>query len=164
MNDLKLPIPESIPPQHQDRQPGIENEMSPAPVYDSGNPGLGRLTGKVAVITGGDSGIGRAVAVSFAKEGAEVVIAYFDETEDATETANTIRKYNKDPLLIPADVSDEDNCAKIIERTIERFGKIDIIVNNAAVQFVQEDIRDITAEQLELTFKVNIFSYFYLSK
>jgi NAD(P)-dependent dehydrogenase (short-subunit alcohol dehydrogenase family) len=164
MNELNIPTPVSIPPQHQDRQPGLESKMKPAPVYDSGQPGLGRLIGKVAVITGGDSGIGRAVAVSFAKEGAEVVIAYLDETEDAKETAKTMRQYNRDPLLIAADVSNEDNCAMIVERAIERFGKIDIIVNNAAVQFVQEDIRDITTEQLETTFKVNIFSYFYLCK
>jgi NAD(P)-dependent dehydrogenase (short-subunit alcohol dehydrogenase family) len=164
MNELKIPVPDKIPGQHQDRQPGIENEMNPTPVYDTDKPGLGRLIGKVAVITGGDSGIGRAVAIQFAKEGADVVIAYLDETEDASATAETIRKYKKEPLLIATDVSNEDNCAALIERTVKHFGKIDIVVNNAAVQFVQEDIRDITSEQLELTFKVNIFSYFYLCK
>ncbi len=154
----------AIPPQHQDRQPGIEEEMTPKPIYDNDEPGLARLVGKVAVITGGDSGIGRAVAVQFAKEGADVVIAYLDEHEDAQQTAADVKKYGKDALLVAADLSTETGCKQIIDQAIERFKRIDILVNNAAVQYEQENLEDITAEQLEYTFKVNIFSYFYLAK
>lgn len=157
-------MPEHMPPQHQDRQPGIEKEMRPRPIYDTEEPGYGRLTGKVAVITGGDSGIGRAVAVLFAKEGADVVIAYLDEHEDAKQTAADVRKYGKEAILISADLSQEVNCKNIIDQTIEKFKRIDILVNNAAVQYEQENLEDISAQQLEYTFKVNIFSYFYLAK
>jgi NAD(P)-dependent dehydrogenase (short-subunit alcohol dehydrogenase family) len=164
METTKVKMPKNIPPQHQDRQPGVEAEMTPAPVYDNDDPGLGRLKGKVAIITGGDSGIGRAVAVQFAKEGAEVAIAYLDETEDAEETAEALRKYGKEALLIPADVSQETECKLIVDQTVERFGKIDIVVNNAAVQYEQKNLEDIAADQLEHTFKVNIFAHFYVSK
>ena len=157
-------MPEHMPPQHQDRQPGIEKEMRPRPIYDTEEPGYGRLTGKVAVITGGDSGIGRAVAVLFAKEGADVVIAYLDEHEDAKQTAADVRKYGKEAVVISADLSQEVNCKNIIDQTIEKFKRIDILVNNAAVQYEQENLEDISAQQLEYTFKVNIFSYFYLAK
>ena len=164
METTKVKMPKSIPPQHQDRQPGIEAEMTPAPVYDNDDPGLGRLKGKVAIITGGDSGIGRAVAVQFAKEGAEVAIAHLEETRDAEDTAEAIRKYGKEALLIAADVSKETECKLIVEQTVERFGKIDIVVNNAAVQYEQKNLEDIGADQLEHTFKVNIFAHFYVSK
>src|SRR5688500_4824385 len=107
MATLEKKIPKDIPPQEQSKQPGIEAEMTPEPVYDNGKPGLGRLQDKVAVITGGDSGIGRAVAISFAKEGANVVIAYLDEHEDAKKTADEIRKYGKEALLIATDISVE---------------------------------------------------------
>lgn len=162
--DVKTRMPENIPPQHQDRQPGIEKDMRPNPIYDTDEPGFGRLQGKVAVITGGDSGIGRAVAVLFAKEGADVVIAYLDEHEDAKQTAGDVRKYGKEALLISADISQEVNCKNIIDKTIEKFKRIDILVNNAAVQYEKENLEDISAEQLEYTFKVNIFSYFHLAK
>jgi NAD(P)-dependent dehydrogenase (short-subunit alcohol dehydrogenase family) len=153
-----------IPAQHQDVQPGRENEMTPRPIYDNDDPGLGRLQDKVAIITGGDSGIGRAVAVQFAKEGADVVIAYLNEHEDARETAEGVKRYNKDALLIATDISEEKNCKSIVDKTLEKFGKVDIIVNNAAVQYEQENIEDISAEQLERTFKTNIFAQFYLTK
>ena len=157
-------MPKEIPPQHQDKQPGIEKEMDPQPIYDNDEPGNNRLAGKVAIITGGDSGIGRAVAISFAKEGADVVIVYLDEHQDAKKTAQHVRKYGKEALLIATDISKEENCKKIIDQTLEKFNKLDILVNNAAVQYVQHDIEDISAEQLEYTFRVNIFSQFYLSK
>jgi NAD(P)-dependent dehydrogenase (short-subunit alcohol dehydrogenase family) len=157
-------MPKEIPPQHQDRQPGIEQEMNPRPIYDTEDPGLARLEGKVAIITGGDSGIGRAVAIMFAKEGAHVAIVYLDEHQDAEETASEVRKYGREALLLPADISIETNCKNVIEKTLEKFGHLHILVNNAAVQYEQKDIQDITAEQWEYTFKVNIFSYFYLSK
>jgi NAD(P)-dependent dehydrogenase (short-subunit alcohol dehydrogenase family) len=157
-------MPKKIPPQHQDQQPGIEQEMRPQPIYDNDEPGYARLEGKVAIITGGDSGIGRAVAISYAKEGADIVIVYLNEHEDAKQTAEDIRKYGKEALLIATDISKEENCKKIIDQTLNKFHKIDILVNNAAVQYVQHDIEDISAEQLEYTFRVNIFSQFYLSK
>jgi NAD(P)-dependent dehydrogenase (short-subunit alcohol dehydrogenase family) len=157
-------MPENIPPQHQDRQPGIEGDMRPRPVYDTDQLGYGRLKDKVAIITGGDSGIGRSVAVLFAKEGADVVIVYFNEHQDAEETAEMVRKYGKQSLLIPTDISVEVNCKNVIDKTIEKFGKLDILVNNAAVQYEQHDIQDISAEQWEYTFRVNIFSYFFLAK
>lgn len=157
-------MPREIRRQHQDQMPGIERQMEPRPIYDSDEPGFGRLKDKVAIITGGDSGIGRAVAIQFAKEGADIVIAYLNEHEDAEETAEGIRKYGKEALLISTDVSNEGNCKKIVEQTLNKFGHIDILVNNAAVQYEQDDIQDISSEQWEHTFKVNIFSYFYLTK
>jgi NAD(P)-dependent dehydrogenase (short-subunit alcohol dehydrogenase family) len=159
-----IDIPQAIPGQTQQRQPGIEEEMHPHPIYDTDEPGLGRLQGKVAIITGGDSGIGRAVAIMFAKEGANVAIVYLDEHGDANHTAEQIRRYGKEPLLIATDLSEEVNCKNVIEKTLEKFGELHILVNNAAVQYEQKDIQDISAQQLEYTFKVNIFSYFYLSK
>lgn len=157
-------MPKEVAPQHQDRQPGIEKEMRPRPIYDNNEPGHGRLEGKVAIITGGDSGIGRAVAIAYAKEGADTVIVYLDEHQDAKQTADDIYKYGKEAVLIATDISKEENCKKIIDQTLQKFKKIDILVNNAAVQYVQHEIQDISAEQLEHTFRVNIFSQFYLSK
>jgi NAD(P)-dependent dehydrogenase (short-subunit alcohol dehydrogenase family) len=156
--------PQEIPPQHQDRQPGIEKEMTPRPIYDHDEPGYGRLKDKVAIITGGDSGIGRSVAILYAKEGADVVIVYLNEHQDAEETAREVKKYGREALLIATDISVEVNCKNIIDETVEKFGRLDILVNNAAVQYEQQDIQDISAQQWEYTFKVNIFSYFYLSK
>jgi NAD(P)-dependent dehydrogenase (short-subunit alcohol dehydrogenase family) len=157
-------MPGQIPAQHQDRQPGVEAEMNPQPIYDNDEPGYGRLKGKVAIISGGDSGIGRAVAVQFAKEGADVAIAYLDEREDAEQTAEAMRKYGKEALLIQADVTEEESCERIVNETLKRFNQIDILVNNAAVQYEQKSLEDISAEQLQHTFQVNIFSHFYLSK
>jgi len=156
--------PKKIPPQEQDHQPGIEKEMTPRPIYDNDEPGSGKLKDKVAIITGGDSGIGRAVAIFFAKEGADVVISYLNEHQDAKETAAAVKKYGKDALLVATDISLEENCKKIIDQAIDKFGKIDILVNNAAVQFEQEDIEDISAEQLDRTFRVNIYAHFFLCK
>ena len=164
METLEKKIPKDIPPQEQSKQPGIEAEMTPEPVYDNGKPGLGRLQDKVAVITGGDSGIGRAVAISFAKEGADVVIAYLDEHEDAKKTADEIRKYGKEALLIATDISVEKNCEDIVKQSVDKFKRIDILVNNAAIQFEQNKIEDISAEQVQKTFATNIFSQFYLTR
>jgi NAD(P)-dependent dehydrogenase (short-subunit alcohol dehydrogenase family) len=159
-----IKMPDKIPGQHQDRQPGIESKMEPRPVYDNDEPGYNRLSGKVAIITGGDSGIGRAIAIQYAKEGCDVSIVYLDEHEDARETAEAVRKYGKEALLIPTDISQEVNCKYAVEKTMERFGHLHILVNNAAVQYERHDIQDITAQQLEYTFKVNIFSFFYMAK
>ena len=155
---------QTIPPQHQDVQPGIEQEMTPLPVYDDGRPGSNKLKGKVAIITGGDSGIGRAVAVSFAKEGADVVIAYLNEDRDAKQTEALVKGYGRKALTIAGDISAEQQCKKIVDEAISEFGKIDIIINNAAVQYPQDDISGITAEQLHKTFSVNIYPHFYLVK
>jgi NAD(P)-dependent dehydrogenase (short-subunit alcohol dehydrogenase family) len=162
--ETKTPVAVEIPAQHQSQQPGIEAEMDPQPIYDDGEPGYGRLADKVAVITGGDSGIGRAVAISYAKEGADIAIVYFNEHEDARKTAEIVEEYGQIPLLIPTDIADEYNCKMVIEKVLQHFGHIDIIVNNAAVQYPQQSIEDITGEQLERTFRVNIFSQFFLAK
>jgi len=153
------------PPQHQDQRPGIESEMTPLPkVKKADYKGSGKLQGKSAVITGGDSGIGRAVAVAFAAEGADVAIIYLNEENDAQETKRMVEKEGRRCLLIPGDLGDENFAKLAIEQTIEEFGHLEIVVNNAAEQHPQESITDITAEQLERTFRTNIFAYFYVVK
>lgn len=152
------------PAQEQHRQPGIEAEMEPAPVFEKQTAPGGRLQDKVAVITGGDSGIGRAVAVAFAKEGAHVVISYFDEHEDARITQQHVEQQNRKALLVAGDITSETHCRDIIKQAIDAFGQLDIIVNNAAVQYPQKTLEDITAEQLQKTFATNIFAQFYLAK
>lgn len=163
--DFIKSFPKSIPFQEQEKQPGIESIMNPRPIFDNPNyKALGKLMNKVALITGGDSGIGRAVAVAFAKEGADISIVYFDEHEDAKETQNIIENLGRKCLLIPGDIGDDSFCIEAINQTISNFNKLDILVNNAAIQYVQNSIEDITKEQLEKTFKTNIFSMFYLVK
>jgi NAD(P)-dependent dehydrogenase (short-subunit alcohol dehydrogenase family) len=124
----------------------------------------GKLEGKVALVTGGDSGIGRAVAVMFAQEGADVLIAYLDEHEDANETGRIVEAAGHSCLLMAGDVSDERNCTLVVEKAMETFGKIDILVNNSAEQHPQDSILKITRQQLEQTFRTNIFSYFYMAR
>jgi NAD(P)-dependent dehydrogenase (short-subunit alcohol dehydrogenase family) len=155
---------QTLPAQEQDQQPGLESEMNPKPEFESVIQTGQRLKGKVAIITGGDSGIGRAVAVAYAKEGANVAISFLNEFEDAELTKQEIEAYGKECLLIAGDISEETHCQLIIDKTIEKFGKIDILVNNAAVQFPQESIEDISSSQLEQTFRTNIFSQFYIVK
>lgn len=154
----------SFPPQHQERQPGRETEMAPRPVYDDGRPGAGRLEGKVAIITGGDSGIGRAVAIAFAKEGADVAIVYLDEHRDAEETKRLVEEKGRRCLTLAGDVGREAFCQSAVERTVQAFGRLDVLVNNAAEQHPVESLEEITAEQLEKTFRTNIFGYFYMAK
>ena len=154
-----------FPPQHQDFHPGFEYLMQPRPI--ASNPyykGSGKLKDKVAVITGGDSGIGRAVAYLFAKEGADVVISYLCEHEDAKETKKNIECLGRRCLLVPGDLKNDEMSDIVIQKTIECFGKIDILVNNHAVQYVQRSILDITAEQLDNTFRTNIYAYFFMTK
>lgn len=154
-----------FPPQHQDEQPGIEAKMNPLPLSDDPNyRGSGKLTGKTAVITGGDSGIGRAVAVAFAKEGADIILVYLNEHEDAQWTERQITSYGRKVLRIAGDVGDESFCKKAIAETMATFHKVDILVNNAAEQHPQPSITEITAEQLERTFRTNVFGYFYMTK
>ena len=154
-----------FPPQHQDVQPGMEYLMKPRPIFN--NPyyrPAGKLIGKVAIITGGDSGIGRAVAVGFAKEGATIVIAYYNEDKDAEETKNFIERLGGTCILLSGDIKDTEFCDKIVEETLNNFGRIDILVNNAGVQYQQKSLLDITDEQFDKTMKTNIYSMFYLTK
>ena len=164
MADIQHPEPPN-PPQQQDRQPGLETEMNPQPQsHDPNYQGTDKLKGKVALITGGDSGIGRAVAIVFAKEGADSAIVYLNEHEDAEETKRLVGKYGQKCLLIPGDIGEEEFCRQAVEQTICEFGRLDSLINNAAEQHPQESIEDISAEQLEKTFRTNIFSMFYLTK
>jgi NAD(P)-dependent dehydrogenase (short-subunit alcohol dehydrogenase family) len=153
------------PPQHQDQQPGIEAEMTPQPrAEDTRYRGSDKLRGKVALITGGDSGIGRATAILFAKEGADVAIVYLNEHQDAEETRRQVEQEGRRCLTIAGDVGDEGFCRQSVQRTLDEFGHLEILVNNAAEQHPQESIEDISAEQLERTFRTNIFAYFFLVK
>lgn len=153
------------PPQHQDRQPGLESEMRPRPkAEDPGYRGSGKLRGKVALITGGDSGIGRAVAIAYAREGADVAVLYLDEHEDAEETRRLVEEEGRACITIAGDVGDERFCRKAIRRTMDELGRLDVLVNNAAEQHPQEGIEDITTAQLERTFRTNIFSFFHMTK
>ncbi|HEY9632257.1 MAG TPA: SDR family oxidoreductase [Coleofasciculaceae cyanobacterium] len=156
---------EQRPAQHQDQQPGRESQMTPQPkAEDSKYQGSGKLRNKVALITGGDSGIGRAVAIAFAKEGADVAIVYLNEHEDAEATQQRVEQEGRSCLFMAGDVGDEKFCQQAVQQTIDKFGKLDILVNNAAEQHPQESIEDITAEQLERTFRTNIFGMFFLVK
>jgi NAD(P)-dependent dehydrogenase (short-subunit alcohol dehydrogenase family) len=153
------------PRQHQGRQPGREHKMKPRPqAEDEKHSGSGKLQGKVAIITGGDSGIGRAIAIAFAKEGADVSIVYLEERTDANETRRLVGKHGSKCLLIEGDVGEEEFCRKAITQTVKEFGKLDILVNNAAEQHPQDSIERITEKQLERTFRTNIFSFFFMVK
>ncbi|NRD78394.1 SDR family oxidoreductase [Bacillus sp. BRMEA1] len=155
----------TFPPQHQNHQPGFESEMNPKPVsINKSYKAAGKLTEKKAIITGGDSGIGKAAAILFAKEGADVAIVYLDEHQDAEETKQLIEKEGRKCLLFSGDIGDEDFCKDVVHKTIDEFGKLDILVNNAAEQHPQNSLLNITSAQLEKTFRTNIFSYFYMTK
>ncbi|AGI28310.1 MULTISPECIES: SDR family oxidoreductase [Bacillus] len=153
----------TLPPQHQNQQPGFEYLMDPRPVFDKPKKAK-KLEGKTAIITGGDSGIGRAVSVLFAKEGANVVIVYLNEHQDAEETKQYVEKEGVKCLLIAGDVGDEAFCNDVVAQASQVFPSIDILVNNAAEQHVQPSIEKITSHQLIRTFQTNIFSMFYLTK
>jgi NAD(P)-dependent dehydrogenase (short-subunit alcohol dehydrogenase family) len=155
----------SFPPQHQNVHPGKEAAMHPSPVYHNPNyRASDKLLGKVAVISGGDSGIGRAVAITYAKEGADVAIIYLNEHGDAKKTADIVSSLGRKCLLIPADLQIEKEVATAIARVNKEFGRIDVLVNNAAVQYPQNSILDISGDQLLKTFQTNIFGMFYLTK
>ena len=158
----KKPI---FPPQHQSRQPGVETEMNPRPISQSPTyKASGKLAGKKAIITGGDSGIGKAAALLFAKEGADVAIVYLDEHDDANETKQLIEAEGRKCLLYAGDIGNEDFCKEVTNKILSEFGSLDILVNNVAEQHPQQSLSNITAAQLEKTFRTNIFSYFYMSK
>ncbi|MBW4668718.1 MAG: glucose 1-dehydrogenase [Cyanomargarita calcarea GSE-NOS-MK-12-04C] len=160
-----MPEEQTLQPPQQQETPGKESEMTPKPSSD--NPeykGSGKLKGKVALITGADSGIGRAVAIAYAKEGADVAILYLNEDDDAKETKDTVEKYGQRAVTIAGDIGNEAFCQQAVEQTVSTFGRLDILVNNAAEQHPQESIENITEQQLERTFRTNIFSMFFLTK
>lgn len=156
----KPPFPE------QEQEPvGLESEMEPRPDYgEESYRGSGKLQGKAAVITGGDSGIGRAVALAFAREGADVLISYLDEHSDAEETVRIVEKEGRRCIPVAGDISNEAHCRQIVERAVQEFGRLDILVNNAAWQESIESIQDVSEEMLLHTYGVNIFAMFYLCK
>jgi len=152
-------------PQESIDYPGLESEMTPRPDYgEESYTGCGKLTDKVALITGGDSGIGRAVALAFAREGADVVISYLNEDSDAQETVRVVEEAGRRALAIPGDIGEEQHCLDLIDRTVNEFGKLDILVNNAAFQSSYEDIQDLPSEDWDRAFKTNIYAMFYLSR
>jgi NAD(P)-dependent dehydrogenase (short-subunit alcohol dehydrogenase family) len=152
------------PPQVQHHQPGRESEMRPRPDYTPKYPGVGKLKDKVAVITGGDSGIGRAVAVAMAREGALISILYLEEHDDAKETQRLVEAEGSQAILFAGDVGDEMFCWESVERTFEEFGRVDVLVNNAAEQHETKDPADLNTEQLERTFRTNVFSQFHMTR
>lgn len=155
---------QTLPPQHQP-EPGKEGEMTPRPEYRGEDyKAAGKLDGKVAIITGGDSGIGRSVAVLFAREGADVAILYLDQHQDADETRRVVEEHGRKCLTFAGDVADRDVCRKVIDETLGKLGKLDILVNNAAEQHPQEKLEDISEEQWEKTFRTNIFGMFQMTK
>lgn len=154
-----------LPSQHQQRQPGLESEMRPRPESaEKKYKAAGKLQGKTAIITGGDSGIGRAVAVMFAKEGADSAIVYCNEHQDAHETKRRVEEAGKTCVLISGDLGDSAFCRNAVEKTFQQFRRLDILVNNAAEQHEQEQFEDISDEQLERVFRTNIFAYFYMTR
>ena len=155
----------TLPPQHQPRQPGIESDMQPRPdVIRPDYQGSGKLRDKIAIITGGDSGIGRAVAVAFAHEGADVLIAYLDEHEDADATRKMVEAAGRTCVLIAGDIGDSAFPKQIVAKALDSFGRIDVLVNNAAEQHVQQKLEDVSSEQLERTFRTNFFGMFNLTR
>jgi NAD(P)-dependent dehydrogenase (short-subunit alcohol dehydrogenase family) len=162
----QYPQPEYPEQDQRDQHPGLETEMQPKPDYGYETyRGTGRLEGKAAIITGGDSGIGRAVALAFAREGADVLISYLEEEEpDAQETAQVVEESGKRAVKVPGDIAEEAQCRRIVEEAVHQFGKIDVLVNNAAHQMTVDGISDISSELLDRTFKTNIYAMFWLCK
>ncbi|HEX6978205.1 MAG TPA: SDR family oxidoreductase [Alphaproteobacteria bacterium] len=160
MPELKTP-----PAQRQDQQPGLESRMAPRPESTARwYRAADKLRGKAALVTGGDSGIGRATALAFAKEGADVAIVYLNEHEDAAETRRLVENEGVRCLTLAGDIGDEEFCREAVDRTVRTFGRLDILINNAGEQHPQQSIEDINREQLERTFRTNIFAMFYLTK
>jgi NAD(P)-dependent dehydrogenase (short-subunit alcohol dehydrogenase family) len=157
--------PDRVPPQHQNQQPGSQKQMRPQPnTIPPEYKGSGKLRDRVALITGGDSGIGRAVAVAYAKEGADIAVLFLNENEDAAETRRLVEEAGRKCVLVAGDVGDESFCQNAVRQTIAELGRLDVLVNNAAEQHPQQSILDISAEQLERSFRTNIFAMFYMVK
>ncbi|MBS7021278.1 MAG: SDR family oxidoreductase [Firmicutes bacterium] len=150
-----------FPKQHQNRMPGYEYVMEPIPISEKMEQ-VKKLDGKVTLLTGGDSGIGRAIAYLFAKHGSDIAICYYDEDKDAIETKRRVEEIGRKCLLLPGDLKEEEHCREVVNETIKQFGKIDILINNHAVQYIKRSIEEISKEQLLETFETNILSYFYL--
>jgi len=149
---------------HEDRLPGHESQLEPKPEWEPRYPGSERLKDKVALITGADSGIGRAVAALFAREGADIAILYLCEHDDAAETRRIVEKEGRKAITIAGDLGDKAFCEDAVRRTVEQLGRLDVLVNNAGEQHYDEDIRDISEDQLKRTFQTNIFSMFFLTQ
>jgi NAD(P)-dependent dehydrogenase (short-subunit alcohol dehydrogenase family) len=163
--DPKSAHPQPPQPEQQQAPPGRTAEMAPAPDHGERTyKGSGRLAGKAAIITGADSGIGRAVAIAFAREGADVLISYLDEHDDARETARWVEEAGRRAICAPGDVAEERHCQGLIEQAVRGFGRLDILVNNAAVQRTHQSIEEISSEEWESTFRTNIHAQFYLCK
>ncbi|MBV9756252.1 MAG: SDR family oxidoreductase [Alphaproteobacteria bacterium] len=164
-NDARSPRPTPPQPKQQQSPPGHTRAMSPVPDHgEHSYQGSGRLKDKVAIITGADSGIGRAVAIAFAREGADVLISYLDEHEDANETKRWVEQAGRRAIGVAGDLADEAHCKALIERALGEFGRLDILVNNAALQRTHESIADISSEEWDLTFRTNIYAMFWLCK
>ncbi len=162
---MTLDTPQPPFPRQQQPMPGRSSAMDPQPDYgESSYKGSGRLEGKRAIITGGDSGIGRAVALAFAREGADVLVSYYDEDDDAKETQRLVQNAGRRCVLMPGDIKDPGHCRRIVEEAVRQFGGIDVLVNNAAHQASFSSIEDITDEEWDVTFRTNIHSMFYLTK
>lgn len=158
-------MPDHQPRQHQDRQPGLQSPMTPRPRAEMADyHGAGKLLGRVAIVTGADSGIGRAVAIGFAKEGADVAVVYLNEHQDAEETRRHVEAAGRRCLLLAGDVGDEGFCQRAVDETIAKFGRLDIVVNNAGEQHPQDSLAGVSAAQLERTFRTNVFAMFFLTK
>ncbi|GAB3526055.1 SDR family oxidoreductase [Pontibacter brevis] len=165
MQDPKEQYPKPPFPEQEQEVPGTEDEMQPdADHGEKSYKGSGKLEGRKAIITGGDSGIGRAVAIAFAREGADVLISYLSEDKDAEETARYVREAGRKAVLVPGDISDEEHCKSIVQRAVDEFGQIDVLVNNAAFQMARESLQDIPSEEWDRTFRTNIYAMFYLCK
>lgn len=155
-------MPDAVPPLDNTEQPGLEANLDPKPDWTPRYPGSGRLEGKVAIVTGGDSGIGRAVAVLFAREGADIVISHLEENKDAIATAEMVEEEGARAVTISGDIGEQEHCAKIVDLAMREFGRIDILVNNAGEQHPDQDVTEISDKQLKRTFQTNIFSMFYM--
>jgi NAD(P)-dependent dehydrogenase (short-subunit alcohol dehydrogenase family) len=155
-------MPDAVPPLENTEQPGLEANLDPKPDWTPRYPGSGRLEGKVAIVTGGDSGIGRAVAVLFAREGADIVISHLEENKDAIATAEMVGQEGARAVTIAGDIGEQDHCAQIVDLAMREFGRIDILVNNAGEQHPDQDVTEISDKQLKRTFQTNIFSMFYM--
>jgi NAD(P)-dependent dehydrogenase (short-subunit alcohol dehydrogenase family) len=153
-----------IPPQSQDSMPADEHKMDPAPDWKPRHPGVGKLDGKVALITGGDSGIGRAIAVLFAREGAKVGIAYLEENEDAEKTKELVEAEGSHAILIPGDLGIKENCEKAVEATVSEFGKIDILINNGAQQWIDKDFAELEEDKIRQMIGSNIMAYMFCTQ
>src|SRR5215217_316545 len=167
-NSMQNPLeqhPKPPFPQQEQRVPGTEAEMSPKADHgETSYKGCGKLAGRKAIITGGDSGIGRAVAIAFAREGADVLISYLNEHEDAKETAKYVEEAGRKAIQVPGDIQDEAHCKSLVQRAVTELGGLDILVNNAAFQMSHESLQEITSEELDRTFRTNIYAMYYLCK